>query len=80
MDSEYGEIWIKQNVDLFNVFLFDLSFIDLLSAGSDVIVEENLEIGGENDIIFHIDQRFVYFNKKKYFDNRDSVYRKKQDP
>lgn len=56
MDSEYGEIFDTEDEYLFDVFLFDLSFVDLLNAVCDVVVEKDFEIGRKDDIVFHIGQ------------------------
>lgn len=59
LDSEYGEIFDTKDEYLFDVFLFDLSFVDLLNAVCDVVVEKDFEIGRKYDVVFHIGQRFV---------------------
>ncbi len=59
LDSEYGEIFDTKDEYLFDVFLFDLSFVDLLNAVCDVVVKEDFKIGWKDDVVFHIGQRFV---------------------
>jgi hypothetical protein len=59
LDSEYGEIFDTKDEYLFDVFLFDLSFVDLLNAVRDVVVKEYFKIGRKDDVVFHIGQRFV---------------------
>ena len=54
LDSEYGEIFDTKDEYLFDVFLFDLSFVDLLNAVCDVVVKKYFEIGRKDDVVFHV--------------------------